>query len=56
MIEFGSDLAKLNESFNVFSKSVSELLGNCAKTENHTTSIYHEVSELRQKMISMTNV
>ena len=53
MIEFGSDLAKLNEISNVFSKSVFELLENCAKTENHTTSIAHEITDLRQKMISM---
>ena len=53
MIEFGSDLAKLNEISNVFSKSVFELLENCAKTENHTTSVAHEITELRQKMISM---
>ena len=53
MLEFGSDLAKLNENFNILSKSVLELLENCAKTENHTTSIAHEITELRQKMISM---
>ena len=51
MIEFGSDLANLNENVNVFSKSVFELIENCAKTENHTTSIAHEITELRQKMI-----
>ena len=53
MIENGSDPAKLNENFNVFSKSMFELLENCAKTENHTTSIAHEITELSQKMISM---
>ena len=35
MIEFCSDLANLNENFNVFSKIVFELLENCAKTESH---------------------
>ena len=49
MYEFGSDLAKLNENFNVLSKSVLELLENCAKTENHTTSVAHEITKLRQK-------
>ena len=49
MIEFGSGLAKLIENFSVFSKSVFELLGNCAKKENHTTSIAREITELRQK-------
>ena len=53
MIELGSDLAKLNENFNVSSKSVFELLENSAKTENHTTSIAHEITELRQKIMSM---
>ena len=53
MFEFGSDLAKLKENFNVLSKSVFKLLENCAKTESHTTSIVQEISELRQKMISM---
>ena len=53
MFEFGSDLANLNENFNLISKSVFELLGNCVKTENHTTSIAHEFTEVRQKMISM---
>ena len=53
MIEIDSDLAKLNENFNVFSKSVFELLEDCAKTESHTTSIAHEITGLRQKIISM---
>ena len=53
MIEFGSYLAKLTEIFNVFSKSVFELFENCAKTENHSTSINHEITELRQKIMSM---
>ena len=30
-----------------------ELHENCAKTKNHTTSIAHENTELRQKMIAM---
>ena len=30
-----------------------ELLENCAKTEKHTTSIAHAITELRQKMILM---
>ena len=49
MIGFGSDLAKLKENFNVFffSKSVFELLENCAETENHTTCIAHKITELR---------
>ena len=51
--EYGSDLTKLNENFNLLSKSVFELHEDCAKTENHTTSIAHEITELRQKMISM---
>ena len=53
MIEFGSYLAKLTEIFNVFSKSVFELFEKCAKTENHTTSNAHEITELRQKIMSM---
>ena len=48
MFDFGSDLANLNEIFNVLSKSVFDLLENLAKTENHTTSIAHEITELRQ--------
>ena len=53
MFEFCSGLAKLNEDFKVLSKSVFESLENCAKSENHTTSIAHEITDLRQKMISM---
>ena len=53
MFEFGSHLAELNENFNLLSKSVFGLLENCAKTEKHTTSIAHEITELRQKRISM---
>ena len=49
MLEFGCNLAKLNGNFNVLPKSVLELLENCAKTENHTTSIAHEITKLRQK-------
>ena len=49
MIGFGSDLAKLNENFNIISKSVFEFLENCTITENQTTSIAHEITELRQK-------
>ena len=51
MFEFCSDIEKLNENFNLLSKSVIELLENCAKTENHTSSIAHEITELRQKKI-----
>ena len=53
MLEFGRDVAKLNENFNAFSKSVFEVLENCAKTENHTNRIVHETTELRQKIRSM---
>ena len=53
MFELSSDIAKLNENFNLLSKSLFELLEIRAKTENHTTSIAHEITELRQKMISM---
>ena len=53
VIDFGIVLAKLNENFNVFSGSVFELLETCAKTENLTTIIAHENSELRQKIISV---
>ena len=53
MFEFGSDLAKLKGNFNVLSKSVFKLLENGAKTESQITSIVHEISEVRQKKISM---
>ena len=53
MIEFRSDLEKLNENFSVFSKSVFELLEHCAKTENHTTSTAHKITDLRQELFSM---
>ena len=53
MIEIEIDLPKLNENFNVLSKSVLELLEDCTKTESHTTSITHEITEQRQKMLSM---
>ena len=51
MFEFCSDLAMLNENFNVLSKNVLELLEKCAKTENHTANIAPEITELRQKTI-----
>ena len=53
MIEFGSELAKLNETFSVLSESLFELPKNCAKTESYTTSIAHAITELRQKILSM---
>ena len=49
VIELGSNLAKLNEKLDSFSKIVFELLGNCAEAESHTKNIAHEISELRQK-------
>ena len=53
MTDFGSELAKLNEKLNVFSKSIFELLKIGAITRKHTTSIAHEFTEMRQKLISM---
>ena len=41
MIDFGGDLAILNEKLNLFSKNMLQLLGNCAKTEKQTTGIDH---------------
>ena len=38
---------------NPLSKSVFELIENCVKTENRTISIIHEITELRQKRMSM---
>ena len=49
----GGNLVKLNEILNVFSKSMFQMLKNCAKTESHTTSIAHKITELGQKIISM---
>ena len=53
MFEFGSELAKFYESFKVLSNSVFEVIENCVKTVNHTTSIAQEITELRQKTIYM---
>ena len=53
MIEFGSDLAKLNEKLEVFSESVFELLEKCVKTECHTTTRAHEITEVHQKIMSI---
>ena len=49
MVEFGSDLEKLNENLGVFSKSMFGLLENCAKTKSHITSIAYEITGLRQQ-------
>ena len=49
MIESGSDLAKSNENLNVFYKVMFQLLENCTKSENHTTSIAREFTAKRQK-------
>ena len=34
-------------------KSVFDLLENCTKNESHTSSTAHEISELRQKIMSI---
>ena len=39
MNEFSSDLAKLNEKLNAFSKGLFESLENCVTSENHTISL-----------------
>ena len=53
MCEFCVDHEKLNENLNVIYESVFEFLENCSKTEDHTASIAHELTEIRQKITSM---
>ena len=41
----------MNENLNVFSKIMFDLLRNFAKSQNHTTNIVKEVTEIRQKRL-----
>ena len=53
MIEIRSDLANLNENFNIFSKSVFELLENCVKLRTLALVSLPKFTELRKKIMSM---
>ena len=49
MLDLGSDLAKLDEKLIVISQIMFELLENFAKTENNTTGIFNEISEMSKQ-------
>ena len=53
MIEFCSDIAKLNEKLFVFSKVMFELFENCVVSESITTSIPRRNAEMSQKIVLM---
>ena len=50
MIKLGTDFADLKENFNIFSEGVIELLGHFVKTDEHTTSLSQDLSEIRQQI------
>ena len=50
---FRSDLANLNEKLKVSLKIFVELFENSAKTENQTTGVAQEITEMRLKIISL---
>ena len=56
LIDFCSGLAMLNGNLNVILRGMLKLLENCAKTSNHITSIFHEITEMRQKYCRWTYV
>ena len=48
MIEFSGDLAKLIEVLNVFAE-ICSICRKLCQTENHTTSIAHEITKMLKK-------